>query len=342
MSRTTFLASVWCLAVPAVCAWCVHAAAAAEPKSDAKPAPAAAASSNVAAGENATAEARPKLAPTLLPDSARASGPGFDVASLEDRPQVGGELTLHLRSRKAATTQSKEAEVVERDVAWKAAETAIILCDMWDDHYCVSAAERVGVMAPRMNAVISAARAAGVLIVHAPSGTMGYYRDTPQRKRMQLAPAVEPPTKIERWCYLDPKSEPAMPVETEKCACDDPMPRPAVKWFSRQHPGLTVMGYDAISDDGVEVYNYFRKLGIKNVALMGVHTNMCVLGRSFGIRQQVRLGMNVVLVRDLTDAMYDPRQPPYVSHARGTELVIEHIERHWCPSIRSADLMTAR
>jgi hypothetical protein len=40
-----------------------------------------------------------------------------------------------------------------------------------------------------------------------------------------------------------------------------------------------------------------------------------------------------VLARDLTDAMYDPRQPPYVSHARGTELVIEHIERYWCPSI---------
>jgi hypothetical protein len=65
---------------------------------------------------------------------------------------------------------------------------------------------------------------------------------------------------------------------------------------------------------------------------------MCVLGRPFGIRQQVRLGMNAVLARDLTDAMYDPRQPPYVSHNRGTELVIEHTERYWCPSIASDDL----
>ena len=66
------------------------------------------------------------------------------------------------------------------------------------------------------------------------------------------------------------------------------------------------MGYDGISDRGDEIYNYLCKLGIKNVALMGVHTNMCVLGRPFGIRQQVRLGTNTVLVRDLTDAMYDP------------------------------------
>ena len=71
---------------------------------------------------------------------------------------------------------------------------------------------------------------------------------------------------------------------------------------------------------------------------MGVHTNMCVLGRPFGIRQMVNVGMNVVLARDLTDAMYDPREFPYVSHTRGTELVIEHIERFWCPSILGEDL----
>ncbi len=65
---------------------------------------------------------------------------------------------------------------------------------------------------------------------------------------------------------------------------------------------------------------------------------MCVLGRPFGIRQLRKLGMNVVLVRDLTDAMYNPRRAPYVSHARGTELVVEHIEKHWCPSIVSDDL----
>ena len=106
-----------------------------------------------------------------------------------------------------------------------------------------------------------------------------------------------------------------------------------VQKFSRQHPGLDITGYDGVSDSGPEVYNFCVQEGIKNVAVMGVHTNMCVLGRPFGIRNLVKLGFNVVLVRDLTDAMYDPRQPPYVSHARGTELVLEHIERYWCPTI---------
>jgi hypothetical protein len=49
---------------------------------------------------------------------------------------------------------------------------------------------------------------------------------------------------------------------------------------------------------------------------MGVHTNICILNRGFGIRQMTRLGFNIVLVRDLTDAMYDPRTRPFVSHAR--------------------------
>ena len=73
--------------------------------------------------------------------------------------------------------------------------------------------------------------------------------------------------------------------------------------------------------------------------LTGVHTNMCVLGRSFGIRQQVMLGRSVALVRDLTDCLYDPRKPPYVSHDEGTALLVGHIEKHWCPSVPSTDLL---
>ena len=47
----------------------------------------------------------------------------------------------------------------------------------------------------------------------------------------------------------------------------------------------------------------------------------------------------MVLVRDLTDAMYNPAMPPYVSHNEGTRLVIEYIEKFWCPSISSNDLV---
>ena len=74
---------------------------------------------------------------------------------------------------------------------------------------------------------------------------------------------------------------------------------------------------------------------------MGVHVNMCILNRSFGIRQMTRWGVPCILVRDLTDAMYNPKSKPYVSHAAGTQLVIEYIEKYWAPTTTSGDLMTA-
>jgi hypothetical protein len=72
---------------------------------------------------------------------------------------------------------------------------------------------------------------------------------------------------------------------------------------------------------------------------MGVHTNMCVLNRTFAIKQMVKWGKDVYLVRDLTDAMYNPARPPYVSHEDGTRLVVEYIEKFWCPTVASDDLL---
>jgi len=66
---------------------------------------------------------------------------------------------------------------------------------------------------------------------------------------------------------------------------------------------------------------------------------MCVLNRSFAIKQMVKWGVKIALVRDLTDTMYNPAMPPYVSHDEGTRLVVAYIEKFWCPSVLSADLL---
>jgi len=255
-----------------------------------------------------------------------------------NRPRVPGLLRLHFRERREEPAGSGKINVVERTVDWNVAETAIIVCDMWDDHHCKFAAQRVGVLTPRMNQVLTAARDRGVMIIHAPSETMNIYAGTPYRTRMEQAKPATPPVPIERRCDVDPLREPQpLPVD-RTLDCDDATLGPVVRRHTRQHAALDIIGFDGISDDGREIYNFCEQEGIKNVVLMGVHTNYCVLARSFGIRQMVRLGRNVVLARDLTDALYDPRQPPYVSHARGTEMVVEHIEQYWCPSISSDDL----
>ncbi|MAG93525.1 MAG: protein-signal peptide and transmembrane prediction [Planctomycetaceae bacterium] len=247
-------------------------------------------------------------------------------------------LKLHAQRRVETAVQGGRVEPIVEELNWQVSETAIIICDMWADHPCQLAAQRVGAMAPKMNRVVTEARAQGVAVIHAPSSGVKHYEQTPFRKRMKQAARAEPPVPIKGWCYLDPEKEDKLPIDDSDGGCDDPNPQPNPGFDRHEHPAIKIVGYDGISADGQEIYNFLEQEGIKNVVMMGVHANMCILGRPFGIRQLRYLGKDVVLVRDLTDAMYDPRDAPHVSHKRGTQLVVEHIERYWCPTILSRDL----
>ena len=88
------------------------------------------------------------------------------------RPVVPGEFTVKLQRRVETEPSSKTFRVVIEEKRWKVSETAIIICDMWDNHYCQSAAQRVKLMVPRMNGVLTAARNHGAQIRHSPSGTL--------------------------------------------------------------------------------------------------------------------------------------------------------------------------
>ena len=95
---------------------------------------------------------------------------------------------------------------------------------------------------------------------------------------------------------------------------------------------------DYISDKGQEIYNLLRSRHIETVFYTGVHANMCILNRTFAIRQMSKWGVRCILLRDLTDAMYSPQDSPHVDHAQGTELVIQYIEKYWTPTALSSDL----
>jgi nicotinamidase-related amidase len=224
--------------------------------------------------------------------------------------------------------------IVDREVNWHTSETAIIVVDMWNKHWSWGATERVDIMAPRMNNVIKAARVRGITIIHAPSDTMDFYKDHPERLKVLSVPHVDPPEP-------KPHDDPPQPVDSSDGGSDTGEPNSYKAWH-RQHPAIEIDSNDYISDNGQEVYNVLAQKGIKNLIFMGVHTNMCVLGRSFAIKQMVKWGFNVVLARDLTDAMYNPYKPPYVSHEEGTKLIIEYIEKFWCPTILSSDLTTPK
>src|SRR5437762_9562029 len=127
--------------------------------------------------------------------------PGFIVllatALMTSAAFAADPLQLHLRSR-AKGPPGTQATVVERQVAWDAKKTALIICDMWDDHWCKSAARRVDEMARPLNEVVKAARTRGIFIIHAPSTCTDFYKNTPLRKRAQSAPFSPTPIQIGR------------------------------------------------------------------------------------------------------------------------------------------------
>jgi nicotinamidase-related amidase len=247
------------------------------------------------------------------------------------RPRPEGTFRLKLRTRVETFKGSGEWDEVNLVKEVPVAEVAIIICDMWDKHWCEGATERCGALAEKMAPVINAARAKGIQIIHAPSETMNFYQDTPQRRRVMLAPRVEMPKLLEI-------SDPPLPIDDSDGGCDTPQ-KPWYKAWTREIAKLDIGGFDGISDDGEEVYRFLRQQGVKYLIVMGVHTNMCVLNRTFAIRQMTRRSIQCILARDLTDTMYNPKMRPFVSHDKGTALVIEHIEKYWCPSVLSGDLL---
>jgi nicotinamidase-related amidase len=253
-------------------------------------------------------------------------------------------LQLTLRSRAAAPGQ-EPVPPTESKATWDAKKTAIIVCDMWDDHWCKSAAARVGELAGPMNEMLKAARARGVFVIHAPSTCTAFYKDTPQRKRAQAAPFAPTPVPLvatERWGtawnWPDAKREGVLPIDDSDMGCDCKVKCEIRSPWTRQTAAVEIAGADAITDNGQETWNLLAERKIDNVILCGVHLNMCVLGRPFAIRQMVRLGKTVALIRDMTDTMYNPDRPPGAAHFEGTDRVVEHVERYWCPSFVSTDI----
>ena len=93
-----------------------------------------------------------------------------------------GQLNLYIR---------RIAEFPENSGIWTSFEeqaiinphkTAVVICDMWDRHWCRGATARTGEMAPHVNSIANKLRKSGALIIHGASDTMDFYRDYQGRK----------------------------------------------------------------------------------------------------------------------------------------------------------------
>jgi len=234
---------------------------------------------------------------------------------------------------------------------------AVLIVDMWDQHWCTTATKRVRELARRVNEFVYEARKRHALIIHAPSDSMDWYEGGGARDRAKNSPKQNLPPSIkdmiEEMHKKDPKDLNVPIVLGRHDGCpDDPS---CSVWTGGLRPGMGEGNYfhgeinqiisiyqenDAVSDKMEEIYSLLKNEKRRNVLILGVHLNLCVLStRSFSLNKLAALRdlgeLDAVhLVRDLTDTMYHPAELPRIhDHYVATDVVAQYIEQtHERPS----------
>jgi nicotinamidase-related amidase len=266
------------------------------------------------------------------------------------------DIVYHLKKRKTELDPAldengqKRYRRSEQVAQWDPKKTAVIVCGVWDYHHSLTAVRRLEEMLPQMNSLLATTRRAGSIIIHSPSDCMPFYETHPGRTRALELPKENLPLRIASWnCRIDQEVGQLYPLDQTDGGDDHELERrdwwskqleklgrnPNLPWKSQNDALRIDPGVDYISDQGDEVWAILKHHQIEHVLMIGVHTNMCVIGRPFGLRQLVENDMDVVLVRDLTDCMYNPAAWPYVDHYSGNDLMIAYIEQVICPTITS-------
>jgi type 1 glutamine amidotransferase/nicotinamidase-related amidase len=254
------------------------------------------------------------------------------LAAAEHRPPDAIELV--------AQSRENNGNVARKTVRLLPARTAVVVVDMWDRHWCETFTARVGNLAPQMNRTLEACRKLGIQVVFAPSDVVDFYKDFPQRKAMQAIPQF-----AER--QLGAFSPIAMPLPIDNCECGPSRPcRPAKVW-TRQCADLVIAGKDLIGDgnNGRELLNFCQQRRVDTLLYMGVSGRMCSLGQSCGILNMKRHGIQPIVVGDLVTAItangIGPNGKPdrNFTPAKGSAIVVQHMEQHLAPSIRSRQLI---
>ena len=222
---------------------------------------------------------------------------------------------------------ARDAPIREFQMALDPAATAVMVIDMWDVHWCKQFTRWVDELAPRINRALHSFRERGFQVIHAAADVLGPYEDTPQRTRARSYPHVE--GYVEG--ILGIRAPGRWPLGG--CLCETTCSL-SYNW-TRLHPGVDIADDDLIAGWGSEVHDICMARGFGTLLYCGICTNWCVLdSRSFSMVQMKATGYNVVLLRDLTDALV-----PRTYREEGLNLSVRFIERFVAPTILASELL---
>jgi nicotinamidase-related amidase len=257
----------------------------------------------------------------------RSSDPQSPAAAGSASPaRRNGPIELDLQTR-----DPDSGRILSNQRQLDPARTGIVIIDMWNYHWCMTAAQRVAALAPRMNAALAAARLLGMQVIWAPTDVASQYAGRAQRERSTAVPYFSRPEPAEFVCRLTAKQGP--------CLCGPGIPCLVNYGWDAMNADLLIDASDLINSGVDELYGNCRTRNLDHLIYMGVHTNVCVMGKPEAIRNMASAGLHCMLARDLTDAIthYDPESA--YTPEDGTAQTVADIERAGIPTINMAGEM---
>ncbi len=239
------------------------------------------------------------------------------LLALAGIPALAIDLTLQTRDPVTGKVVLSTESIDPRHVG-------VVAVDVWNYHWCKTATMRVDAIVPRMNKALDAARELGMTVMLCPSDVVDNYVGYPQREAVFALPKIPVPSVVNVTC-------PPVP-DAGGCACGRERCAGNFGWDG-MHPALRIGDNDLMPDTQAEVYAICKMNGLTHLIYVGFHTQVCLLGKSMGLKAMKSAGLNCMLARDMTDAHpgYDParRFTPDLN----TEQVVEHFEKHLAPTI---------
>jgi hypothetical protein len=244
-------------------------------------------------------------------------------------------IKLFLRSKHCffPTLKNEETEqkTVFRELTIHPQKIGVLTVGVWDHHHCKVATQELARIAKTGNEVLVKLRNVGVKIIHGSSTLSSRPEYKPLRNNIKA-----PMASLTDYGMRD---YPPIPIDDS----DGGIVEENLKYDRTKvlmHPEIQ-MDYekDCMSCHNKEILNYLLYNNIEYLLVFGTHTNMCVLDRTYGIKNLIRFGMKVILIRDLCDVVHNPSKFPFTPREETNERMANYIETYFAPTTHSEDIV---
>ncbi len=256
---------------------------------------------------------------------------------------MANKVKIHLRKQYNLFTNNF-ADWTYVDKYYKSSNVGLLVIGLWDSHNCKVANKILNEISPKANEFIKRCRSNGSRIIFGSSSL------TKNPKYKHLANNMKVPFQKFKDYGLN---IPPLPFDDSDGGIVEKN-----NDFNRKdvsmHPSIEIADNDCMSGNSKEIMNYLVYHNIELVLVVGVHLNMCVLDRPYAIKNLMRYGVKVALVKDLTDIMYsqktanttERKDSELTSDAPGTlsrdemmKRMIDWIEINVCPTTKTNEVI---